>query len=505
MNEKFYFKRHPAYVQATISQKKRIGDNSGYELKRLPTLPMQEEMEDFLIHRSKECALETFCYERKFFSVLCRFLEKKSHGVKSFHDRSKEDWLRQLKTWMMEEEMPLIYERQGIYGKYTRTQSPQIRYFKKILDFMDPKDERKEIEKDIWEIKKLDIPIRDNPIRNYRIINFTQILQTDMKEETKKGIYFNLPDEAISTVCQEMAAVKRLSKFLMKNYPLVQSYKDISRELFEEYLNFLRTDDTTKKNYHAELTRLRAILESIGKTCGYLQLEELFLKRDIPSKTEAKFKTYSDKELKRLNAQIVKMDEQIARVMIIHQMLGTRISDTLTLEVNCLYDTGKQTYIKIHQMKTKTFEKPVSSELAALIRKAIQYTEEKFGQTKYIFVDAKNPEKPLQYSTLQEKIVSMIYKKDLRDDNGRLFGFGTHMYRHYYGVKLTEMHLDDWTLARLLGHSSISSLKYYRKLSNQLMAEETRRARQLISEMILANLDGWGEEYEQVRQDDFRE
>lgn len=54
----------------------------------------------------------------------------------------------------------------------------------------------------------------------------------------------------------------------------------------------------------------------------------------------------------------------------------------------------------------------------------------------------------------------MIHTEDLRDDTGQLFGFGTHMYRHYYGVKLTEMHLDDWTIARLLGHNNINNVQY---------------------------------------------
>lgn len=39
-------------------------------------------------------------------------------------------------------------------------------------------------------------------------------------------------------------------------------------------------------------------------------------------------------------------------------------------------------------------------------------------------------------------------------------------------------------------------------MSNQLLADETRKIRRLLSQMILDNLDGWGEEYEQVRKDD---
>ena len=49
--------------------------------------------------------------------------------------------------------------------------------------------------------------------------------------------------------------------------------------------------------------------------------------------------------------------------------------------------------------------------------------------------------------------MDLIQKKDLRDDHGELFGFGTHMFRHVYGIRLTELHLDDWTIAKLLGHA----------------------------------------------------
>lgn len=74
------------------------------------------------------------------------------------------------------------------------------------------------------------------------------------------------------------------------------------------------------------------------------------------------------------------------------------------------------------------------------------------------------------------------------------------MFRHFYGVKLTEMHLDDWTIAKLLGHSGVKNVRYYRKMSNQILADETRRARQKLSQIILENLEGWGKEYEEIRQ-----
>ncbi|MFR8122416.1 MAG: tyrosine-type recombinase/integrase [Waltera sp.] len=151
-------------------------------------------------------------------------------------------------------------------------------------------------------------------------------------------------------------------------------------------------------------------------------------------------------------------------------------------------------------MKSSTYEKPISAELAQLIRMAITYTREKYGKTKYIFVNDKDPAKALQYGTIQSRIVKMIHEKDIRDDNGNLFGFGSHLYRHYYSVKLSEMHLDDWTIAQLLGHRSVRNVKYYRKMSNQALADDTREVLKMLSDQMKESLDGWEEEYEQIRQ-----
>ena len=146
---------------------------------------------------------------------------------------------------------------------------------------------------------------------------------------------------------------------------------------------------------------------------------------------------------------------------------------------------------------------PLVQSLRRLIKKAIAYTKEKYGDTTYIFVDEKNPSRPMPYTTVQFRITDMIYKKELRDDNGEIFGFGTHIYRALLWDEADRDapgRLDQ--LPSCWGNSSVRNVKYYRKMSNQLLADETRKARQRLSAVILDNLDGWEAEYEQIRQDD---
>lgn len=462
---------------------------------------IKEEIEGFIRYRSTQVSIGRMQGDKQFYNKVRRFLKECATAKSSLRDKAPETWVKQFRTWMFKEHIPLYYRSRGPTGKENISKAREIGYFERMLKFT-AVDARREEEKDVWELDKLEIEHRENPIKRVRTLNFTRISQDGIRQELKKGIYLNLQGEAIACVQKELTAARRLSRYLADRYPQVQSCRDLNREIIEEYLTYLKTEATGTKHYHADLNRLRSLLESTGQMCDYPNLIGLFLTRDIPPTPKAAFKTYSDAELKRLNREIVKLDAQTARLMIIHQMLGTRISDTLTLTPDCLSERNGEIIIRIRQMKTKPYEKPISAELAALIKKAIAYTKEKYGDTTYIFVDEKNPSRPMPYTTVQFRITDMIYKKELRDDNGEIFGFGTHIYRHYYGMKLTEMHLDDWTIAKLLGHSSVRNVKYYRKMSNQLLADETRKARQRLSAVILDNLDGWEAEYEQIRQDD---
>lgn len=502
MENRIYVKQLASYQLASETAKKRMGRNPCFNLELLPTETMREEMREYILERSKVLSAEKLYSENGLYHHLCDLIREKGGDLHSFCDWNKEKWERQMKGWLLSHGYTLTNIEKGVGGKEYVHTAKTLLYLNKVIDFLEPEAGQEEAEKDIWELKKLEISLKEDITRSNSKIDFTRIIQPDIRQELKKAIYFHLKTESVGCVKKEMTAMRRFSKYLSEKYPKIGSCSELDRNVFEEYLIYLKTEDIQAKQFRAELTRLRAVLETIGNLCQYRQLNKIILNRDIPPTERAEFKVYSDEELKRLNAFLVKADEQTARLMVIHQMLGTRISDTLTLLTDCLSEKDGEVIIRIKQMKTNPYEKPISQELAVLIRKAIQYTKDKFGETEYIFVNENNPKMPLQYSTLRARVVQLIYKEDIRDDHGNLFGFGSHMYRHYYGVKLTEMHLDDWTIARLLGHSSVKNVKYYRRMSNQILADETRKVRNMISEMILENLDGWGEEYEQIRYDD---
>ena len=70
-----------------------------------------------------------------------------------------------------------------MYGTICRTDAPVLQHLKRFLRFIQPEDMRPEREKDIWALKKLDIPIKENPIYKTETLDFTGILQEGLREE----------------------------------------------------------------------------------------------------------------------------------------------------------------------------------------------------------------------------------------------------------------------------------------------------------------------------------
>lgn len=499
MEDRFYYRELECYERADETLLRKIGKNDYFDLSLLGTETMKEEFRRYIRYRGTQVSLNTIQHEKTYFWQFCQVLQTRRNLPKSLMDWEEKKWIQLLKVWMLQNGMVLSKEKKSVYGTTNVVEAALLRYLRSVYRFLKPEDEKPEREKDIWKLEKLDIQIEENPIYKTETLNFTGILQEKIREEVKLAIYQHLKYEKLGTVKRELTSLRQFSRYLREKQIGIKSCGEINRPVLEEYLIHKATNGSSGRGNSDDILKLRSVLETVGKLCGYPQLEKLFLNTDIPPELEPEFRAYSDSELKRLNAHITKLDEQITRCMVIHQMLGTRISDTLTLQRDCLFRLNGVDMIRIRQVKTKTFEKPVSAELAALIRKAIQYTEERYGETVYIFVDENDTRRPLQYTTVKHKVLAMIQREDLRDDEGKRFRFGTHMFRRSYGVKLTELHLDDWTVAKLLGHKGVNAVMHYRKMSNQILADETRRAREAQTRILLANLEGWGEDYEQIR------
>lgn len=491
MRDKIHLYELQCFWTATEEQREKVRTKTdkAYVLEDLPSKEIKSLMEDFIWHRGKTLAPSSMASELIYYNNIRKFLKEKQ--IEELHPEDEKEILHLLKCWMMEKGYKLSSEKYRQEYDQKKIETPaMILYMKRLLEFAaeDIEDERN---RDVWRLEKLNFPMRINPIKETKKLSFKKISQLDMRDEIKKTVYVQLKYEAIGSIQTELTAINRFSAYLKEKNPEITSLLELEREHIENYLLYLQTEATERKNYRSDLYSLRRLIEEAGKIYECETLHDLFLNNDFPSTPRYNFKFRTDTEIKRFNAGLLRADEQIGRIMFIHELLGTRISDTLTLKTDCLRKKQGRYFVRIDQVKSRSYEKAISDEVGHLIEKAIEYTKERYGKTKYIFVRPDNPEKPYVYGTLRSKILKIIKEEDIRDDYGELMKFGTHIFRHTYGKKLTEMHVEDWMIAKLLGHKTTQAVHHYRRIGNQMLADETRKTRENMDLILMNIIKGW--------------
>lgn len=216
MENKFYIKKLDSYEKASEISKIRMGTEPSYDLDLLPSVQMQKEMRKFLKYRGQQLGAEKFYTERRFYHHLCKMLQTRRDRPESFLDWDKEKWKQQMKIWLLQQGLPLTEISKSHCGNETVSQAKTLHYIDRLIDyFLDLRDaDVDEMTKDVWQLEKLDIQVKQDLTRTTRIINFKEISQQDLREEVKKAIYFQLKTESIGTVKKEMTAIRRFSRYL---------------------------------------------------------------------------------------------------------------------------------------------------------------------------------------------------------------------------------------------------------------------------------------------------
>lgn len=77
--------------------------------------------------------------------------------AESLQELEWEQWLLKIRSWLLEHGQKLTMQGISVYGKEKTVPSSVITYVRKAYRFTEAKEERDEIEKDIWTLENLDI------------------------------------------------------------------------------------------------------------------------------------------------------------------------------------------------------------------------------------------------------------------------------------------------------------------------------------------------------------
>lgn len=80
-----------------------------------------------------------------------------------------------------------------------------------------------ENEKDVWDMRKLDIVPRSNPIRGRYRLDFREIRQKEFKEIIKKILYSHCQTKAMGSIKGELHGFRRFASFMYDRFPGVKA------------------------------------------------------------------------------------------------------------------------------------------------------------------------------------------------------------------------------------------------------------------------------------------
>lgn len=490
MNDRLNIYELESYKTATEDQLKYIYNvNEKYfDFEKVDNEDIRRKLKEYILKESERLSIATIEGYIPLYNQVCDFFNGYIPNI-DFEKSDIDEIMTKYKSYLLLKGKPLFYEHDHFLKEEKTIYMPHGYYFlRRFLRFV----YKEKIDEDILYTE--DFPdMYNNPTNPIKYLNLSNIKQTGLRNEMKEAIIFLTSYNAASTLKSYINSMNRFSKYIRNTFPEIDSCADIKKKHISEYVLYMKIESGYKaRTYCSMINDLKRMLTEISMIYGYGKVENYFVNQEYMKRRTKIERTYTKYEVGRFNNALKTIDEQLARCIILHQLLGTRISDTLLLETNCIKYNNGSPVISVRQPKVKkTMEKPINKDIVKLIEKSISYTKERYGDTQYIFVNKKNPALPLSYNSLKHSIEKMIKLNDIRDDHGELLFFGTHVFRRYYGKRLTEMHVDDLTISKLLGHSDLQSVNRYRRMGDSQIAEETRPFRDYMDIIIEEISAGW--------------
>lgn len=184
--------------------------------------------------------------------------------------------------------------------------------------------------------------------------------------------------------------------------------------------------------------------------------------------------------LEQLFRHINDLHPDVQPIVLVAFKTGLRISDTLGLTQNCLIQLNGKYSIQtdIEKLYIKGHKIPIDDELsdliAVLIHKSKERSNDDNNPEKFIFVRYTGTRKGKPYSQgwVRDKLNELAVKKNITNEMGNVFHFGTHQFRHTYAVKMLNGGADILVVQDLLAHASPEMTLRYARLVDDTKRKE---------------------------------
>lgn len=314
----------------------------------------------------------------------------------------------------------------------------------------------------VWYMERIHLQEeRINPSDPVDTISFLEIVNVENRKLTKQYVKYNLglTDLSLSSIRQEFIYIRR---FLVSLPPDI-NVGSLSREQAERVLYQFGNREIKEKSYNRTLAAIVHFFQFL-KVRNYISeipfQQEYYRKKEILQ--------HHDRSVeKSVTAQIVsnlyRFPEQIRLIYLHLWMLGLRISEVCTLKGNAYYIWGKDTWIQVYQIKSRTYKRiPIPYALYRIMK--VYLSRYQIRRDEYVFKNTRGG------AFCGDTFIYNMkrYCKICGIGNGE-YVFRSHDYRHGVATQFYDSEVPLQSIRDYLGHE-------YEEMTLQYVDYMPRRA-----------------------------
>ncbi|MFJ5713261.1 tyrosine-type recombinase/integrase [Neobacillus sp. NPDC093127] len=375
--------------------------------------------------------------------------------------------------------------------------------FRQLIKFIsDFYDDREETEKDVWNIKKIKGAYYSKSNTRF-LLNFSEIPEI-YRDEVKQFIKSLVTKLSLDNLSLKILNLRFFLQWYIKNYPKQTSFVELNREMTEKYITYLygEKSDSVAKKFNEYINSIIEFIDFLQirehpkapkKDTKYLFYREDFRKRN--EKAEDTIKYIPESVLKQLQDLLnmnpndlsnfmTETDKKIIPIVILLMASGFRGQDILELKYNtCLIKHNDAYYLQadINKTAVKNHRIPVDEEVAKLILSMIEYAKSNLNnKEKWLFPawTAKRRGLPIASHALRNTLNRWAVNFNIRDENGQLFKFGNHQFRHTKAVELINSGMNLVHIQKWMAHASPEMTLAYARILDNTLREEWLQAKE---------------------------
>lgn len=337
-------------------------------------------------------------------------------------------------------------------------------------------------DKDIWTFAEIGVatPITKSDYQ----VSFKGITQEWLKSATKKFIKLMALTRTYSVLLHYATSMKYFS-YAIEQFGDSGTEADITRELAISYMSHLKSKGLSADTRKKRILNVKLFIEmAIREKWLNIPNGMIFYAEDIPKMPKSLPRFIPESVMTQLNHNIDKFEPTIMRLLLVLQECGMRISEIATLKRDCLIsDSDGDYFLKTQQSKmNKEHSIPISQETYQVIMEQLRYVDDCYGRScEWVFPMERvnrcgrrnsGASKPYKTKTIIAQLNNVAKIAHITGDNGQVFHFTTHMFRHTVGTRMINNGVPQHIVQRYLGHESPNMTSTYAHVMDSTMKRE---------------------------------